>query len=302
MNLKELYQRFRTWQREPIQYKKPEGKDCVCANCGTAYHGSFCPVCGQNCNDGKVTWKSVDKDFRELLEMKDSAGLASFILQLFLRPGYLIRDYLNGKRKACTSPVVSLIVIAMATMLVQKYFGHPQEYDALFPEAQGSILVALLNWMSSNLSLAIIIQTVLLIFPTWLLFRYAPVFKRHTLPEGFHIQLFMGSLVLIIVMLRCLVGDWVLMSIPFFYYVAYRQLFQYSVWGTLWRTIVSIGCIPYFFAILMMSVKYQQYGGLAAGHSIWAAIGVLAVFYALGFGILALGWWISKRTEKSVSE
>ena len=45
MRLKELYRRFRAWQEEPFHYENAEEQH-TCVNCGQAYEGDFCPICG----------------------------------------------------------------------------------------------------------------------------------------------------------------------------------------------------------------------------------------------------------------
>ena len=48
------------------------------------------------------------------------------------------------------------------------------------------------------------------------------------------------------------------MLIPLFYYMTYRQLFGYGVWGTLWRNALSLGIIMYFFGAIMMVRLSEQ--------------------------------------------
>ncbi len=48
----------------------------------------------------------------------------------------------------------------------------------------------------------------------------------------------MASLILLIFILGD-ISDWFLWLILFYYIVAYRQLFGYSLWGTVWRILVG---------------------------------------------------------------
>jgi len=85
--------------------------------------------------------------------------------------------------------------------------------------------------------------------------------------------------------------------IPVFYFIAYRQLLGYGVWGTFWRTLLCLGSILYFFGIVMM-VRMHLSNEFWEGVSAIGFIGMIIAFLAIGAGILFLGWWISKKTEK----
>lgn len=140
-----------------------------------------------------------------------------------------------------------------------------------------------------------LIFTTFLILPTWLLFRYAPRHTRHTLPEGIYIQLFMSTLVLLIFVLARAGTDWLLWLVPVYYCIAYRQLFGYGVWGTLWRTALT-WLISYFFA-LMFALEIQFILGLiphdeeSTNAYTVGMIGLSIIFLS----ILFIGYWIGKR-------
>ena len=295
MDIKGLSQRFRAWQKEPFKFKAPDGVTHQCANCGTSFEGAYCPVCGQKAGVGPVDWKSVDKDLKSLLKIKDPGSLVPFILQLFGRTGYMISDYIKGRRKVCDSPVGKLCLIAVAAVLVQSLTGRSVAEETVSAGGFFGFMEKGLQWLSSNLSWAILIQTALLVVPTWMLFRHAPNHPKHTLPEGIYVQVFMSSLILFFVMLRWLLGDWILIFIPIFYFIAYYRLFGYGVWGTIWRTILSIGFVFYLFGVLMWAVK----GDYSSTHSTAGTIAVVIALIAAGAGVLLLGKWIDKKTSKS---
>ena len=121
MSLKELYRRFRAWQAEPFHYEDAVGQH-ICANCGRSYEGDFCPVCGQKNDVGRVSWKSVGQEMVKTLGL-ESRSLLSSILQLLGRPGYLIGDYITGRRQVCYSPVSMLFVMAVIVTLILQLAG-----------------------------------------------------------------------------------------------------------------------------------------------------------------------------------
>lgn len=295
MDLKALYQSFRAWQKDPFdKEKKKAPKEHVCANCGTTYVGNYCPSCGQFNKIGKVDWRSILEDIKSIIGMDRPHSFISFFVQLFGRPGYMIGDYLNGRRNVYTSPIAMLGIFAAAAIAVgTRTENAPAAWLQSFAEEEG-VIGSILGWLASNLSWGVLIQTFLLIFPTWLLFRHSPKHTRHTWPAGIYIQVFMGSLVLICIILRILLCDWVLSLIPIFYFYAYRQLFGYGVWGTLWRTLLSLGSVFFFLGVIIMSILCLS-GKQATTLTPAVMITFILVLLVLGAGVMYIGNRIDRK-------
>ena len=301
MDLKALYHRFRAWQKDPYTFGNTSSESHVCANCGNTFEGNYCPVCGQRFDVGRVDWISVDQELMNFWSMLDSSTLLSFILQMLGRPGYLISDYIKGRRQVCSSPTSMLVIVAIIVMVVRRFTGPVYTGEALIAGGDAGMWGKFLEWTSSNLGWGILFQTFFLIIPTWLLFRYSPRHTRHTFPDGIFIQLFMSSLVLIIVMLRSIFGNVILILIPVYYYIAYRQLFGHGVWGTLWRTLLGLGICLYFFGTAMF-VSLRISGDFWAGHTTWEFLSMFGAFILLGVGVVFLGYRIGKRTARKKAD
>lgn len=297
MSIKTLYQRFRAWQKEPFKFEIEHGKVHHCANCGTDYEGEYCPACGQEEYYGPMSWLAIKQDIQRLLGPMEPDSTVSFILQIFGRPGYLIGDYLNGRRRICCSPMAALSVFALAAAYVFSITGKPNEVWAQALAEKGGLLGIVVEWLSSNVNWVILLQTFLLLIPTWLLFRYAPKHTRHDLPQGIYIQVFMASLVLTAAMLRTLVGTWVLSVVPLYYLIAYYQLFGYGLWGTIWRTLLCLGSVMCFFGVITMVVMYLA-GMLSPARYSGNVMGLAAGLLLLIVGTVWLGWWISKKQQR----
>ena len=293
MTLKEIYRRFRDWQREPFSYQMD---DTVrhCSNCNTEFSGNFCPCCGQKADVNRVGWKTVRQGVMVIWGM-DSASLSNTILQLVLRPGYLIGDYIGGKRQVAYPPVKMLFIVAAAVLIIFGFFyGIDTTTD--MGDATGLQFVGpIVGWMEKRPGWGMLIMTALLILPTWLFFRYSPRHPRHTLPEGFFVQVFMATLLLIICVLAML-SDWFFLLIPIYYVVAYRQLFGYRLWGTIWRVLTSMAVMLLFLSALIILDAYISSGEIA---SKWERIAtVLAFFVAIGAVLSVATVMVSRRTEK----
>ena len=294
MSLKALLQRFRAWQVEPYKYEITSDKTHKCFNCGKEFKGDYCPACGQRYSIGPMGWSPEGVDPAPLWGLFEPGCLGSFFLQLIGRPGYMIGDYLSGRRRVCKAPINKLCYVAIAVVLVLRLFGNDGSELLQLTDDIPGIMGACLKWMASNIDWAVLIQTGLLILPTWFLFRFAPKHDHHSLVGGFYIQVFMASLVLICIMLRATIANWLILLVPICNFIVYHQLFGYGFWGTLWRTILCVGFVFYLFTIIIGTVKCIS-GDFPTEHSTIAIIAMAFALVAAGVGILLLGMWIGKR-------
>ena len=80
----------------------------TCPFCGEEYEGNFCPQCGLEPELKYVTWRSSVPDFLNIWNLGSSAVFRT-MKHLLWRPGYMINDWLNGRRQLYFSPVLSLV-------------------------------------------------------------------------------------------------------------------------------------------------------------------------------------------------
>ena len=156
-----------------------------CLNCDEDYEGNYCPRCGQAANTGKLGWNMVWEKVIDVWDVEQHS-LPLTIWHLIWRPGYLIRDYLDGRRQLYYSPVMLLIMLGVAITLVKMIPGEGPDHT---PIRDSVTLDAFMKWVSTNMGWGYIILNSFLILPTWIAFRYSPLHSRHTLPEGFFIHI-----------------------------------------------------------------------------------------------------------------
>lgn len=261
MNLKSVYRRFRQWQRDPFAYKLNSPSSHRCINCGSDFVGNFCPICSQREGMGPITWKSVAQSIGELWGLHNRSLLYSLV-QLFLRPGYFIGDYISGKRQVTFPPVKMLAIIALLGLLVDYLTGDPISgmFNNDFDFAGDKMLLIdnAFEWMNLHPDVMSMILLSYLILPNYLIFRYAPRNPRHTLPQGFFIQVFTAIVFLVINMFADLTSlDMVAFVLGnIWLYCAYKQLFGYGLWGTLWRLAASLAC-AHLLALIMLGIDFS---------------------------------------------
>lgn len=210
---------------------------------------------------GPITWKSVAQSIGELWGLHNRSLLYSLV-QLFLRPGYFIGDYISGKRQVTFPPVKMLAIIALLGLLVDYLTGDPISgmFNNDFDFAGDKMLLIdnAFEWMNLHPDVMSMILLSYLILPNYLIFRYAPRNPRHTLPQGFFIQVFTAIVFLVINMFADLTSlDMVAFVMGnIWLYCAYKQLFGYGLWGTLWRLAASLAC-AHLLALIMLGIDFS---------------------------------------------
>jgi len=83
----------------------------VCKNCGNVFEGKYCNNCGQAAATHSINTSFLIHDLQHGL-MHVDGGMFYSARELFRRPGYAIRDYIEGKRIKHYKPLSMLIVLA----------------------------------------------------------------------------------------------------------------------------------------------------------------------------------------------
>ena len=298
----ECYHRFRRWQQEGPQYVNRH-QDSVqhCHNCGTEFADNFCPRCGQRAEVGRVGWKSVRESIAILWGL-DSRSLISTLVQLLLRPGYLVRDYISGHRQVSFPPVKMLAIVSILAVVIESVFHVHNEVVGVhfdIPEVD-----KIIQWFNDHKSWGTLLVQSFFILPTWIVFRFAPRYPRHTLPEGFFLQVFLSTQGLLLGFISYLhSGAATVISIVFLI-ITYRQLFGYSWWGTLWRYLVTafsslMMILPFYVIAFMLGDDDRKDAAIIAGPWVIAFV-ILLIAVMLGVAYL-ISRHQYKKKEKRIS-
>lgn len=257
MNLQQLkseFERFKRWERRTPSFHPTSDEEHRCQCCGHRYRGNYCPKCSQKAGLGRITWRSVHNGVLDVWGL-GSRSMTLSVWQLLYRPGYFISDYINGKRQLSFPPVKMLFIIIMIYVNIIYWFFPVVLKLPL--EEQGAVGYKM--WIREHYSWAMLVMSVLAILPTWVIFRNSPRNSHHTIPEGFFIQVLFQTLTFVLSILTIpldfiqsifstAIYDVLIMA---YYFVGYKQLFGYGIWGTLWRQILVNICIVISFMLLI---------------------------------------------------
>ena len=239
-----------------------------------------------------------------------------------MRPGYFISDYISGKRQVSFPPVKMLAIIAVMGVAVDfltdaihgMFTTSPGEkmsfvsdvfswldvhLNGAFPPPS-DYLSDVLAWLNTHPDVLTLIMLSFLIVPNYFIFRFAPRNTRHTVPQGFFIQVFSTAVFMILNMLYDITSWGWLVSLlgTVMVFVTYKQLFGYSVWGTLWRVMTAFIC-AYAIASVLLNINY---GIHLINHNQSGSSGVffctVPVVLFILIVILTISYFIGKRSCK----
>lgn len=263
--------RFREWQKVPYSVEPLSQDDHVCLNCSTEFRGNYCPRCGQSAKvkEKMTLWKTI------LLFVDawgvGNRGLLHTLRDLILRPGYLICDYLRGKRFAYFPPFNLLFLLTTISLLTDSGFNlfridytQSFHFDILAPQSSTETIT---NRFFSLWNAAIDLQErypalfrlgVMTItcgfYYVW--FKKSKIIGRLSYHEFFIAMIYMVNMANIYSIVFRFFGApyWLVMMPTFLYLIPLHQMSGFSWWSTTWRFCLSWLMIGLFFILLFFGI------------------------------------------------
>lgn len=307
MKLKEKYHQFRRWQQQPTEFHVMSDEEHTCQCCGYHFQGNFCPCCAQKAGTGRISWRSVHQGVMDIWGLGTRSLLRS-LWNLLTRTGYFISEYISGKRQVSFPPVKMLFIAAVIYSFVAYWLFPEVLHVTLKPIDSNDKNNQFQLWIQNHYSWYMMGMAILAIIPTWLMFRYAPRHTRHTLPQGFFIQVFMIILQIAVHFLLLplnlinplLFAVFNILFLMMYYIIGYKQLFGYGLWGTLWRQgfiYLGISCLEAGLILGVFGFEMEKKTFLHFNEEqtriILRILFPIAVF-TFGLTILAVGYGINR--------
>lgn len=140
--IKQYYSRLRDYQLNgrPKQSATIDTlPDTTCLNCGSHYHGNFCPSCGQSAKTKRFNTRQTIKHLLfTFTKFDDTFWHTTF--DLFVRPGFMIHDYLKGHRMEYLKPLQLLVCLITAYILITSVFHISNEPSHIIEASLGEQL------------------------------------------------------------------------------------------------------------------------------------------------------------------
>ena len=266
VTLKEKWEAFKEWQRTPFAVAPMSTDTHVCTTCDTEFVGNYCPRCGQSAKvESKMSlWKNT-------LLFLDVWGLGNrnmfrTLRDLILRPGYLIRDYLRGKRQAYFPPIKLLFLLTTLSLIVSHGWNLTgKNYDTKIEESYINENYADDPEMRSFLYLGKSIMDLIDDYPALSRlilmtvtsgFYYMYYRKTKTIGKLSYHEIFIAMVYVInmaniyTIALRFLGAGTLALNLPsVLYIIPLKQLTGYTWWSTTWRWMVIM-----LFTLLLLAI------------------------------------------------
>lgn len=123
-------------------YSKESATELTCLNCETKFKGNYCPECGQAVKDYNQPVSFIFYNFVGDFFSFDTRFLKTFQYLLF-RPGFLTKEFLDGRRVRYAPPIRIFIFISFLLFLllqiytdrgIHRAMGYPLAKDTLTRE------------------------------------------------------------------------------------------------------------------------------------------------------------------------
>jgi hypothetical protein len=115
-----------------------------CANCARAIEGpeqKFCPACGQPTPAHRIDWHFLGHELEHSVLHMDR-GILYSLKELMLRPGHMMRAYLEGRRANQVKPMLLIMVMAAVVVFLSKYLlgeGVMDQVTVSMPAVDGEV-------------------------------------------------------------------------------------------------------------------------------------------------------------------
>lgn len=295
--LKQTWNKFKNW-RARVQQRQRDGKalpdddlstlpESKCMNCGLIFHGHNCPNCGQTAYTKRITMRAALHNMVVTLIGGDSVFLRS-CGNLLYRPGFMIRDFLCGKRTRYFRPIQMLLCLltlyALITFFVDDksmLFNDIQDLKFDDTNKEGPFLQAM-QALSNFFSNKVVFS---LVFAFISVLPYKLMFRRYAIawPDGEQRKMNTAEHFFTLIYLSCLnllVGfilmpfQWIpgiesILSnigilLPFLLFTwAYRQIYGIGWLNSLWRNIVA-NAIVLLIVVGLLILYFGLYYGISA--------------------------------------
>lgn len=104
----------------------------------------------------------------------------------------------------------------------------------------------------------------------------------------------MSSLMILIIFINRVTDKWFFWLVLLYYFIAYRQLFGYGIWATIWRLLLSFVfwmASLFFFIFSYILVKTDDF---------WQALAAMLSVLGILLAILVLGYLFELRNRRNL--
>jgi hypothetical protein len=251
---------------------KADGQTGRCPNCGAQRSGHFCANCGQKAGPVAPTFSYFAREFVHEVLSVDGKIFRSLRL-LLTRPGFLTREIFAGRRASYVLPLRLYLVASVLAFALLTFLNSIGDVNIEYtPNPGETVDPAVVERMAE---VERTVGTALAVWAPRAMFVLVPLFAAfvmlvrrrdgHTYPQHLYFALHVHAVGFFAIALNALLEP--LLRIPtgesaagiilglyalVYFFVAFRRVYETTIWGTLWRT-VTVGVlysVAYMLAVI----------------------------------------------------
>jgi len=257
-----------------------------CANCARVTDGpeqKFCPACGQPTPVHRIDWHFLGHELEHSVLHMDR-GVLYTLKQLMLRPGHLIRDYIEGRRVGVVKPLLLVMLTGAAATLMAHYAldgdalgssftqgveagmhqGNANAKQAQAAATMMKVFGFVKDWMNSHLTLITLLVLPVQAAAFKLTFRR---FKQINYPEWLVITSFLTAQLFVVWAVFMPVQRW---------------------WSDAQAVMVLVAVLLNVFSLTQVFPGYSRWKAFLRGAAGWAIVQVVLMVATL-IGAIVLG-------------
>ena len=267
----------------------------ICENCSHDYDGNFCPNCGQKASIQRITLQYLWRSSLHIILDYDR-GLWPTLRDLFVRPGTLITNYLEGQRVRYYQPFKLLLVLAAigAFITLQSGAFSAETFLETIPEDERQSELALifadvLQAFGRFFTVFMFLSVPAYALFSWLFYRKNRYnFTEHLFLMGYYVCFTTILYVLFTPIMffppppaiRAGLGLFVLLYVIFYQTWVLKVVFQQSWLRTIWKGVLIyfLGAVTYLLILVFLAGVYVGFR-MAASQDQAAHLEPFCLFY-----------------------
>ncbi len=262
-----------------MEENKP--KTTKCLNCETEFEGKFCPECGQRADTGRFTVSFIFTNFLQGI-LSNDGGVWFTLKNLFTRPGQMMIDIINGKRKSYFSPFPMLFLTLSLYVIIFAFTGSKDDdfsvgdldkvevttenqennNDNILRDKVISYVIVFNNLYKNHYATVMVLTIPLYLFASRISYgrnnRKRYNWGEYCIPVVYAtILVFLYRCLLSIIFaisdkLYDFLDNWVWVVFLAAFTVCFKKMLGFSIVKTVWRTLLM--CVVYYAVIILLIV------------------------------------------------
>jgi hypothetical protein len=221
----------------------------TCINCNHNFEGSFCNNCGQHAQTKKIKMHDILHDIQHGLFHFDN-GIFFTIRQLITRPGFAIREFVEGKRVKYFKPFAFAVVMATVYGLLFHQIANQLAdiQPVSYADSLSETYLRIMRWIFDHFAISNLFLIVLTSISTYIVFRksgygFAEVLVLNTYYRGTILIFNMVAMLMRFILWNSDIGysyEIGMQLVDFlFMYWCYKQFFNLSWAKGLWLSTLT---------------------------------------------------------------